>query len=102
MRKDHDASGRERRRELPVPPPLQALERSPLSQLIVLGSIELVNLLLELLTIEIHFRTAGPRSRQQTTGSQWGRASASRGTLQRAADTLARMGSPSAIIAEPT
>ena len=55
MRKDHDASGSERRREIPFPPALQAFERSPLSQLVVLRAIELVNLLLELLTIESHF-----------------------------------------------
>ena len=58
MRKDHDASGSERRRKIPFPPPIEAFERSALSHLVVLGAIELVNLLLELLAIESHFRTA--------------------------------------------
>ena len=57
MREDDDTSGSERRREIPLTPPLQSLERSAFSHLVVLGAIELVDLLLELLTIEGHFRT---------------------------------------------
>ena len=63
MRKNHDASGSECRREVPLPPALQAFERSALPHRVVLGSIELVNPLLEVLTIESHFRTAWTRSR---------------------------------------
>jgi hypothetical protein len=63
MRENDNASGSERRREIPLPPPLQAFDRSALSHLVVLGAIELVNPLLELLTIESHFCTAWTDSR---------------------------------------
>ena len=57
MRKDDDASCSERRHEIPLAAALQAFERSAFSQLFVLGAVELVDLLLELLTIEGHFGT---------------------------------------------
>jgi hypothetical protein len=59
VREDHDASGSERRREIPLSSPLQAFERPALSHRIVLGAIELVNLLLELLAIESHSAPGG-------------------------------------------
>jgi hypothetical protein len=57
MREDDDTSGNERRREIPLAPALQSLERSAFSHLVVLGAIEGVDPLLELLTVEGHFRT---------------------------------------------
>ena len=54
VRKDDDAPGSERRREVPLAPALQPFERPALSQLVVLGAIELVDLLLELLAVESH------------------------------------------------
>jgi hypothetical protein len=54
VRKDDDASGSECRREIPLAPPFQTFECPALAHLVVLGAIELVNLLFEPLTIEIH------------------------------------------------
>ena len=59
VREDDDAAGRERRREIPLPATLEALERSPLAQRLVLGAVELVDLLLQPPPIECHAARAG-------------------------------------------
>ena len=61
MRKDNDTTGSERRREVPLAAALQPLERSAFAQLVVLGAIQLVDVLLELLGIEGHVGTGDAR-----------------------------------------
>ena len=53
MGKDDNPSGCERRREIPLATALQPFERPALAQLGVLGAVQLVDPLLELLTVEV-------------------------------------------------
>ena len=82
MWKDDDASRRGRRREIPVAATLQPLDGSALPHLNVLGAVELVDPLLELLTVEspVHARDAD-------YGSDEGPSGASR-PIERATGTL--------------
>ena len=56
VREDDDASVREGRREVPLAPALEALERPALAHRLVLRAVELVNLLLQPASIEGHAR----------------------------------------------
>ena len=55
VREDGDAARGQSRREIPLPPALESLERPLLAERLVLRAVELVDLLLELPAIELHY-----------------------------------------------
>ena len=59
VREDDDAARGESRREIPLPRPLQPLERPALAQRLVLGAVQLVDLLLQTVAVELHRSGAG-------------------------------------------
>ena len=63
--KDGHSAGGQCRRQIPLPPALEALERSALAHRVVLRAIELVDLLLELTAIKLH-RVQSSRLRSQS------------------------------------
>ena len=87
VREDSHTTGSQSRSEVPLPPALEALERSLLAHRLVLGPVELVDLLLESTAIELHRGGFSPiRVGRRTAEPPSGRARRGPGLLNAGVD----------------